>query len=844
MNPTLRSRALDTGRTIIRRVRSRPDSEFQQAALRAIIMILVYGYFYYLITNGQTDLGPTAKAHILYVFGPAFMLFSIALLIRIAFDEKASPLRRIAGAFIDLSTCSYFIYLSNEAGAILLAVYLWVTLGNGFRYGPRYLAFSAVTSIVGFGLVIWFSPFWRSHVWIDVSMILMLILIPLYAAFLIRQLHGAVKQAHEASQAKSLFLANMSHELRTPLNGVIGIADLLRETPLNKEQQELTQAINTSARTLHRLIENVLDISRIEAGKLTCVNEDYDLHYLLNSIILMMESQAHRKGLLLAAHIAPRTPYLLHGDAQHLRQVLINLLGNAIKFTEHGRVDVYVHPFSSNQQTWLRFEVADTGIGIPLEMQRGIFENFTQADASITRRYGGTGLGTSISRQLVEMMGGRISLASQPGKGTTFWFEIPAQEQRTYVAGEHLPDQLRVGIFASPELGNRLCTLVNSWGSKALPIEDQADAVLHMLSQPGMAPDTIVVERSFLEVDPLQFVRLLHDSPSLGNLPVILIGSDVNEHQDKAWINAGYSAVLPTPVNPTLLFSALHEAASHKDLPDNVVSLAEHFQAKAGRTRLRILVAEDNPVNQRVMRGLLEHAGHEVVMASDGEEALSLLESQADNLSMAIVDMHMPNLSGPEAVKRWRFMEKGHLPIIMLTADARSEAEHQCRDSGADDFLVKPVNSRALLDKVAHLLLPAKAEPGKTSSEKVRPDGATLDESVLKELAEFGGGLEFVRELIKEFREDSDRAVEATRQALADKNYGAWKDQLHMLKGGASDVGANTMAAICAEAERIKPFEIAQPLASEHLLKVSTAQQAALAALDDFLARQQNARGM
>jgi two-component system sensor histidine kinase RpfC len=245
------------------------------------------------------------------------------------------------------------------------------------------------------------------------------------------------------------------------------------------------------------------------------------------------------------------------------------------------------------------------------------------------------------------------------------------------------------------------------------------------------------------------------------------------------------------------------------------------------------------------MRGLLEHAGHEVVMASDGEEALSLLEADADDLSLAIIDMHMPGLSGPEAVKHWRFLEKGHLPIIMLTADARSEAEQQCRESGADDFLTKPINSRTLLDKVAQLALSVgRNEFLKPAASRQHKDAAVLDESVLKELADLGGGLDFVRELIEEFRQDSGRGLQATREALAERDYGAWKEQLHMLKGGASDVGAQAMAEACAEAERIKPFEIALPLASECLAMVNAAQQTALVAMDDFLARQRNALGL
>ncbi len=830
----------DCGRAIVRRVRSRPDTELQQALIRIVIGL---AFAFYFTDKDILASYPEHASGVVFLMW-TFVTWAVALSFFTLTSKEISPVRRYLGMLSDTLITTYLMAVTGEAGAALIFVYLWVTLGNGFRYGIRYLVACGALSVAGFGLVIAISPFWKIHTGIAIGMLIMLVLIPSYTVFLLNQLYRAIEQAKGANAAKSMFLANMSHELRTPLNGVIGIADLLRETPLNKEQQELTQLIHASALTLHRLIENVLDISRIEAGKLTCVNEDYDLHYLINSLVMMLEPQANRKGLLLAAHIAPRTPFFLHGDVQHLRQVLINLIGNAIKFTEHGRVDVYVRPFAELGRTWLHFEVTDTGIGIPSEMQRQIFESFTQADASITRRYGGTGLGTSISKQLVEMMGGRIGLNSLPGEGTTFWFEFPVEEQKRHPLRELLPGKLRVGTLASPELGYRLSELISGWDGEAVPVNAHAGSVIGLITSAEIAPDAMVVERSVLGCDPVQFVRLLHDSSGFGHLPVILINADSSSHQDEAWMKAGYSAVLQTPVNPTLLFSALHEAASHKGLPENVVSLAEHFQARAGRARLRILVAEDNPVNQRVMRGLLEHAGHEVVMTNDGEGALDLLAANAGQLSLAIMDMHMPGLSGPEAVKRWRFMEKSHLPIIMLTADARNEAEQQCREAGADDILTKPVNSRLLLDKVAQLALSDKGNSGKQAAGRRQTATAVLDETVLKDLAEFGGGLEFVRDLIEEFRQDSKRALQASHQALQERNHGAWKEHLHMLKGDASDVGALAMADACAEAERIKPFEIAQPLASERLATVHAAQQAALTAMEDFLARQQSARGM
>ncbi len=834
----LKTRLYDSGRAIVRRVRSRPDTELQQTFIRIVIGLTFAFYF----SDKDVLAGyPEHAAWVVFLMW-AFVIWAVVLTLLAFLSKEISPTRRYLGMLSDTLITTYLMTVTGEAGAALVFVYLWITLGNGFRYGIRYLTACGALSVGGFGFVVAASPFWQEHTGIAAGMMIMLVLIPGYTMFLLKQLYRALEQARAANAAKSAFLANMSHELRTPLNGVIGIAELLRETPLNKEQQELTQAIHASAMSLHNLIENVLDISRIEAGKLSLLKEDYDLHQLMNTMVVMLEPQAHRKGLLLAAHIAPRTPFLLHGDVQHLRQVLINLIGNAIKFTEHGRVDVFVTSHDKDGRTWLRFEVSDTGIGIPAEMQRQIFESFTQADASITRRYGGTGLGTSISKQLVEMMGGHIGLASQAGEGTTFWFELPVQERK--LAGEQLPEKLRVGTIANPELGYRLAELIRGWHGEALPLDGQAGSMLRLLSKPEDAPVAMVAERALVGDDPAQFIRLLHDSPGFGHFPVILIDPGASEHQCGAWMKAGYSAVLQTPVNPTLLFNALHEAASRKELPDNVVSLAEHFQARAGRTRLRILVAEDNPVNQRVMRGLLEHAGHEVLMAGDGEEALNLLEANAGKLSLAIMDMHMPGLSGPETVKRWRFLEKDHLPVIMLTADARNEAEQQCREAGADDFLTKPVNSRLLLDKIAQLAPAGKDDIPRPATDRTRKPASVLDESILKELAEFGGGFDFVRELVEEYRQDSSHALQATRQALADRNYGAWKEQLHMLKGGASDVGAQAMAEACAEAERIKSFEIAQPLAAELLAAVNEAQQAALAAMDDFLARQQSALGL
>jgi len=288
-------------------------------------------------------------------------------------------------------------------------------------------------------------------------------------------------------------------------------------------------------------------------------------------------------------------------------------------------------------------------------------------------------------------------------------------------------------------------------------------------------------------------------------------------------------------VNASLLFNAIH-AATSCDMPDNVVSLGSRFQPQTQTVgKLRILVAEDNPVNQRVIRGLLEHAGHQTFLAHDGEEALAMLDSDDSAYDLAIIDMHMPQLSGPEVVQRWRFLEKGHLPIIMLTADARAEAHAQCKEAGADTFLTKPVNSRELIDVIGQLV---KSVPQVTPERADVPGSSetgVLDENVLNELAQLVGPA-FVDDLLASFAADSARSLRGAGHALQTQDFSQWYDQLHMLKGGASDVGAQRLAECCAEAERIKPYELAEPLARGHFDTVTAALDEALAALSAYQA--------
>lgn len=805
------------------RIRARPDSEFQQAVIRLAIGIIFFLFF----SDNDVPLTDTSRQTALNTL-VLFCSVALGLIIATLLDLKASTIRRGFSMVLDYGVVTTLAMTTGEAGAPLHVVYLWATLGYGFRYGPKYLIAAATMAVTGFTVAL-FTSYWEEHLLLWSAFMLSLIAVPLYTFTLLKQLHGAVAREKNANRSKSNFLANMSHELRTPLNGVIGVSDLLNETVLNKEQREYSDIIRSSAQTLLELIEKVLDISRIESGQAGNEIEDFDLHFLVNSTVQMLSNQASKKGLILAAHIAPQTPFLLHGDSRHLRQVLINLLGNAIKFTEYGRVDVYVRPIGQADPQRIRVEVVDTGIGISEEMQGRIFERFTQADTSITRKYGGTGLGTTIAKQLVEMMNGQMGLLSREGEGTTLWFEIPFALQPTQSIKriEKFQTPMRVGILAKKDLSQRLNHIIEGWGAQTVDVGTTTllAAELAYYIDGGASLGAVVVERASLPGDPIEFLHLLHQDPNLISIPVILVESAIVGSQepriDTHLIKAGFACVLNLPINPTLLFNAIH-AAIKPELPQNVASLAERFQAQAGAQRLHILVAEDNPVNQRVIRGLLTHAGFEVVLAQDGEEALSMLES-GQHFDLAIIDMHMPELSGPEVIQRWRFLETGHLPIIILTADAREDAEQASRDAGADAFLTKPVSSHALIDMLAQLMDKSlqPASSGTTSMGSV--SRGILDETVLENLALMGGGQLFVQELIESFNEDSQRSIREIERALRTEDFGMWHDQLHILKGGASDVGAHELARLCAEAERIKPYEITASLARDKLVIVKSA---------------------
>ena len=400
------------------------DSEPEQAKIRLAIGISLFIYYNFPWANdGQlfTDiLISTTSLIIITATILAFIIF--AAIIK---NPRPSPVRRVSGIFVDIVSLSIIMYSTNGDHIPLFMFYLWVILGNGFRYGTPYLYISFAVSTVGFTSAVIWGDYWQSNQSFATSLMIILLALPLYAAVLLKKLHAAIASAKQANQAKSRFLANMSHELRTPLNGVIGMGELLKETKLSSEQRELVGTLHSSADTLLELIENVLDIAKIEAGKITIKSGPLDLHALVNSVIYMLSPMGEAKDVIVSCTIDPDTPFSLEGDHQHIRQVLVNLINNAIKFTDNGSVNLHVYRKGGEElMPRIRFEVVDTGIGLSAESMAVIFDDFTQAEKNSTRTFAGSGLGTTISKELVELMGGEIGVESELDKGSTFWFEL------------------------------------------------------------------------------------------------------------------------------------------------------------------------------------------------------------------------------------------------------------------------------------------------------------------------------------------------------------------------------------------------------------------------------------
>lgn len=753
----------------------------------------------------------------------AFLIYlslNAALYVMQRSDIMCDEHRRFAAILLDSVMGMSVLLIDAEGMSFVYPLFLWMILGNGFRFGLKWLFIAAAFGAAAYGFVVFQTDYWADKPVLGYSLAVGLFIIPAYCSTLIKKLSQAKEQAEIANKAKSYFLASVSHELRTPLNAILGYGNHLKQMNMPKNQGDMIAASVLAGEHLLHLIDQLIQVAKTDAGSATITNDIFIATDLLTEIRDIMAVRAEEKGISLQIQATPLSDTEIRGPSSFIRNILLNLVGNAVKFTQAGHVSICAGITEKGQATHLWFTVSDTGIGIAQEALELIFQPFQQADDTVMNRFGGTGLGLAICRQLVDQAGGEISVESTLGKGSVFRVTIPVDIADPHILGATDDDQvvkaLAIGRFDKTLLAS--AQMIDNFLIQHIDCQTEAELVAVLDTHNIKNFQVALVDQQLadrIEPDSAIWLRFAD-----AEVAPVLVASTGELDGEEILLRAAFATILPATPDFDQMRSAIRIGCSFAKHPKFEVldqkpqSLYSDTPQNSGLT---ILVADDNRTNRNVLSAILEAAGHNIVMVDDGDVALDALEQ--GGIDILLLDVNMPRLNGIDACSMWRQIEGGrsHIPIIGVTADATLETEKACLNAGMDMRITKPVNAKKLLatiDRYCDRTTPLTPKISNDPFHVVVPIGKKADDAQTSAIdpAQIAylysiGNEAFVQNMLDGFFEDITEIEAKVKIAVAQKDVAAFRFCAHAFKSSANNIGATMLSTICDKYEKVTEGE-------------------------------------